>query len=190
MSNIQNLLLSKIKEMLNEKGSMVLAIEGRCGSGKSTLAATLSQEFNADIIRMDDFFLPPALRNRERYSQPGGNIHVERFIEELTPLLQNGKKGTYNIFSCSTGQLTANGHLEGHPLTIVEGVYCMHPELRHLYDLTLFLDIDPGLQKERLLRRDGEEALQMFINKWIPLEEAYFSHFDIPNLCDLRFSVQ
>ena len=38
---------------------------------------------------------------------------------------------------------------------------------------------------ERILRRNGGEKLEAFRRKWIPLEEAYFSAFDIENKCDI-----
>ena len=47
--------------------------------------------------------------------------------------------------------------------------------------------IDESLQHKRIEERNGKEALNMFINKWIPLEEKYFSSFDIQNHCDFYF---
>ena len=38
---------------------------------------------------MDDFFLPPALRTPERRSEPGGNVHYERFLTEVLPNLRS-----------------------------------------------------------------------------------------------------
>ena len=49
------------------------------------------------------------------------------------------------------------------------------------------LDIDESLQHKRIEERNGKEALNMFINKWIPLEEKYFSSFDIQDHCDFYF---
>ena len=68
----------------------IIAIDGRAASGKSTLAQQLGELLDADVIHMDDFFLPPSLRTKERLSEPGGNVHYERFAEEV-PLLYTGK---------------------------------------------------------------------------------------------------
>jgi len=47
------------------------------------------------------------------------------------------------------------------------------------------LNIDPKVQQERILKRNGEKMLQNFISKWIPMEENYFSTLDIQAKCDL-----
>ena len=66
----------------------VIAIDGRAGSGKSTLAQWLSKILPADIVKMDDFFLPLPLRTDERLETPGGNVHYKRFREEVLPQLR------------------------------------------------------------------------------------------------------
>lgn len=178
------MLKKKIDELLNTKGKVVLAIDGRCGAGKSTLADILAKEYACNIIHMDDFYLPTAMRTPDRLAQPGGNVHYERFLEEVAPLLTNGRDGIYRIYSCRTGTFTKNGQIYDRPLTIVEGSYSMRPELRHLYDYSIFLDVDSHTQKERLLHRVGAEAFLNFTQKWIPMEESYFSFYNIPAVCD------
>lgn len=73
------------------------------------------------------------------------------------------------------------------PINIIEGSYSCHPELIDDYDLTIFVDIDESLRHKRIEERNGKEALNMFVKKWIPLEEKYFSCFDIQNYCDFYF---
>ncbi|MBR2829754.1 MAG: hypothetical protein IKE68_04310, partial [Solobacterium sp.] len=72
---------------------------------------------------------------------------------------------------------------------VIEGSYSCHPELRPYYDLTVFLDIDPQEQIERIRRRNGEERLEAFRTRWIPLEELYFREMDVEHHCDLVFNV-
>ena len=72
-------------------------------------------------------------------------------------------------------------------INIIEGSYSCHPELIDAYGITVFLDIDEPLRLKRIEERNGKEALNMFIKKWIPLEEKYFSSFDIQNHCDFYF---
>lgn len=50
---------------------------------------------------MDDFFLPPELRTAERLSQPGGNVHYERFSAEVADGILRGKPFEYSVFDCS-----------------------------------------------------------------------------------------
>lgn len=56
-------ILTRIAQ-LPKKPRLLITIDGPCGSGKSTLADALSDALNTPIIRMDDFFLPHALKRR------------------------------------------------------------------------------------------------------------------------------
>ena len=66
-------ILTRIAQ-LPKKPRLLITIDGPCGSGKSTLADALSDALNAPIIRMDDFFLPHALKTPQRLAIPGGNV--------------------------------------------------------------------------------------------------------------------
>ena len=80
-------LVQAIEEQLQQKGRLIVAIDGRCGSGKSTLAARLERELRCSVFHMDDFFPRPEQRTAERLSQPGENVDHERFLAEvLLPL--------------------------------------------------------------------------------------------------------
>ena len=52
-------------------------------------------------------------------------------------------------------------------------------------DVRILLDVEPNVQKERILRRSGEERLQAFLEKWIPMEEAYFEAYGIREAADV-----
>ena len=66
----------------------VIAIDGRAASGKSTMGQQLAQILGAGLVHMDDFFLPLELRTEQRLRTPGGNVHYERFREEVLPHLR------------------------------------------------------------------------------------------------------
>ena len=42
-------------------------------------------------------------------------------------------------------------------------------------------------QIERIRKRNGEKMLNMFIDKWIPLEEVYFKAFKVEEEADIVF---
>ena len=52
----------------------------------------------------------------------------------------------------------------------------------------VFVDIDPETQQERILKRNGAEKLEMFQSRWIPMEEMYFSAFDIKKKCEIQLN--
>ena len=57
--------------------------------------------------------------------------------------------------------------------------------LADFYNFKLFLTVKEKEQLERIKRRSGKDKLQAYINKWIPLEEEYFSTLKIEEGCDL-----
>ena len=189
MENILKTLIAKAEAIRAEKGSCLLAIDGRCGSGKSTLAAGLAEQLHSPVIAMDDFFLRPEQRTPERYAEPGGNVDRERFLQDVLIPLHEGHDATYRVFDCQILALTDTVNVPRNQIVVIEGSYSCHPELRPYYDLTVFLDIDPQEQIERIRRRNGEERLEAFRTRWIPLEELYFREMDVEHHCDLVFNV-
>ncbi|MBE6836679.1 MAG: uridine kinase [Ruminococcus sp.] len=178
-----------IRKRLSEKSPLIVAIDGRCASGKTTLAQKLREEFQCNTISADHFFLQPHQRTKERLSTAGENIDHERFLSEVLVPLKANKDFYYRPFDCSTGGFGEEIHIKSQPLTIIEGSYCCHHKLREYYDIKLFLTISPEEQKKRIVLRDGAEKAEIFKNKWIPLEEEYFTKCDIKNHCDYIFTV-
>ena len=180
-------LLEKIDQIYKQKGHVTIAIDGRCGSGKTTLANKLKEYLNCHIFHMDDFYLQASQRTKERYNEPGGNVDRERFKKEVLEPLNNQQDVLYRPLDCSSMSISEGTVYPYKPINIIEGSYSCHPDLINAYDLTIFVDIDESLRHKRIEERNGKEALNMFIKKWIPLEEKYFSCFDIQNHCDFYF---
>lgn len=178
-------LTNKIKTLIETKPNAVIAIDGMCASGKTTLANRLAKEFGMQVIHTDDFFLPFEMRTPERLSQPGGNIHYERFIEEIVTPLMAGTDFEYRIFNCSTGGYCTSKSVTCNKPIIIEGAYSMHPETPDIYDLKIFSEISSEAQLLRIEKRNGADALNVFKEKWIPFENRYFEAFAIKDKCDI-----
>ena len=175
--------------LLAQKSHVVLAIDGRCASGKTTLSRLLAQQYECPVIHMDDFFLPPPMRTPQRLAEPGGNVHRERFIHDvLTPLGQH-IPFSYKPFDCHRGEMGDDIHVPASPLLVVEGSYACHPAMQGFYDMKIYLTVSKDKQKARLELSNGPVATQVFLNKWIPLEEAYFQAFGIKDACDFLFEM-
>jgi uridine kinase len=167
--------------------SLLVAVDGHSGAGKSTLAARLKTAFSANVIRMDDFFLRPFQRTPERLAEPGGNIDYERFLREVLEPLKLGGTFTYRPYDCQSQALSAPVAVTPNALTVIEGVYSLHPRFFDAYDITVFLDIDEAEQRARLAKR-SPRLLDRFINEWIPLENKYFQEFKIREKCGFIFT--
>lgn len=164
-----------ILQRLNQSPSRVIAIDGRAASGKTTRAMLLSAVLEAPVIHMDDFFLPPSLRTEDRLAQPGGNVHYERFAEEVLPGLRTDEAFDYHVFDCDRMDFHGLREIPAAPVRIVEGSYAHHPALGDYADLRVFTTVDETEQMARILRRNGEQLAEMFRTRWIPMEEAYFA---------------
>lgn len=176
----------KIEKLLSEKPNPVIAIDGPCASGKTTLACLLSEKYGFQVIQTDSFFLPPEMRNEERLSQPGGNVHYERFNNEVAHGIKSGSEFVYGNYSCRTGMLTDSAPVSPQNPIVVEGSYALHPKINLLCDLKIFVEADYETRLCRILERNGKEGLEIFKNKWIPLEDRYFKEYAIKEKCDIK----
>ena len=159
----------------------VICIDGRSAAGKTTLAAALGDAIRADVIHMDDFFLPPDLRTRERFAEAGGNVHYERFAEEVLPFIRKEAAFSYGRFNCHEMEITERRTISSTAWRIVEGAYSMHPRFGEYADMKIFVDISPDEQLRRIISRNGAMQAEAFRTRWIPLEEAYFNAFGLPS---------
>lgn len=165
---------------------LIIGIDGRCASGKTTLAARLQAETGCAVFHMDDFFLRPEQRTEKRLQAPGENVDHERFLEEVMLPLKNGKNTVvYRPYNCRRQALCREVTVQTAEVNIVEGSYSMHPSLWDFYDLRIFLTVSPEEQMRRIIIRCGSESAEIFRSHWIPLEEKYFSAFNIESRCDI-----
>ncbi len=168
-----------------EKEVSIIAIDGKAASGKTTLSRQLALILDAEIIHMDDFFLPQELRTPSRLAEAGGNIHYERFKTEVLPFLKQKKPFAYQRFDCSKMQPGEVRPVAASRWRIVEGAYSLHPVFGDYADLKVFFDISPAEQIKRIRKRNGEEKAQIFAKRWIPMEEKYIKTFDIKAKADI-----
>jgi len=180
-------LFDRIDALLKAGGAVNVAIDGMSGSGKSSLAALLQQIYDCNVFHMDDFFLPQAMKTPRRLSQPGGNVHHERFRREVLASLSTGRPFCYRPFDCRSQSLGDAVCIEPKQLNIVEGAYCLHPALADAYQLRVFMQVGPETQRARILQRNGPAMYQRFLEEWVPLENMYFQAYKIKDQCDLVF---
>ena len=178
-------MINEIKNLISQKSNPVIAIDGCCASGKTTLARKIAEEIGAQVIHTDDFFLPFEMRSAERLATAGGNIHYERFFDEVINGIKSGKPFEYRIFSCKTGNYGGTKTVDPKKLVIIEGAYSLRPEFADIYDYKIFMTVDEKIQLDRILKRNGKDALEIFKSKWIPLENRYFEFFNIEKQCDI-----
>ena len=122
-------LFARIDRLTAERSRVLVAIEGGSASGKTTLGELLQNVYGCPVFHMDDFFLRPEQRTEARFTQPGGNVDRERFLEEVLIPLREGRPVDYRRFDCATFTIAPPQRIKAGTLNIVEGAYSMHPDL-------------------------------------------------------------
>ena len=165
--------------LANAAAPVVLALDGRCGSGKTTMAAALAEQFpDSIVLHTDDFYLPPADRLPGWEQTPCANMDLARLRDEVLAPARAGKPVLYRAYSCREGAYLPPRVLGPAPLVIVEGSYSHHPNLAPYYDIKVFVTCSAEEQMRRLRAREGKRYLN-FVQRWIPLEEEYFTDYAI-----------
>lgn len=181
---IKKQVLAEIQALAQQKGSIVVTIDGRCASGKSQFGGWLKRETEGNLISMDDFFLRPEQRTKERYAAPGENVDHERFLAEVLVPLQKREVFTYQPFDCSIMDFGVPCEVRPAAVTIIEGSYAMRKEFQPYYDYKIFMTVGPGKQLMRIQHRDPSKV-QDFKERWIPYEEKYFAAYAVDKDCDI-----
>jgi len=181
-------LINKMNYLSDRNNRTVIAIDGRCCSGKTTLALKLSSLFNCSIVKIDDFFLPKKTQKKMDDSDIAGNIDKARFIKDVIKPLKNNKEIVYKRYDCMLDKFTEQKYISEEKIIIIEGVYALYPTFRFAYHLSIFLDVDKDIQMKRLINREEEEKVKIFLNKWILKEEAYFKAYAPQLICDYYFN--
>lgn len=171
----------------SRKPLILIAIDGKSGSGKSTLANRLQEQFGGMIFHMDDFFLRPEQRTKERLMETGGNVDYERFAQVLSQI-GTGEAIRYQAYDCKSQILKPARYIPCERLNFIEGSYSQHPYFGDCYDLKIALDIGEKEQKQRILSRNGAAMWERFEKEWIPKENEYLEKFRIFEKSDLKLT--
>ena len=160
---------------------VLVCLDGPCATGKTTLAGKLAEVLDAAVVHTDDYVIPHEEKTPERLAVPGGNCDAERLAREVAAPWKAGGPVVYRRYDCRRGVLLPEETLPEGRVLILEGSYCSLPAIRRYADVSLFLTAPWELREQRLLRRESPESMQRFRNLWIPLEDAYFKAFGLPD---------
>lgn len=177
-----NRIFKKIEDIIIQKNTVLIGIDGRCGSGKSTLATEIANIYGGNVFHIDDFYIPFNKREADFQNRIGGNIDWERFTKDILGNITHKKNFSYNKYSCKEDEFQ-EVQVIANKINIIEGAYSNLAKVE--YDIKIFLDVDSKTQLERIEKRNGEKAKESFIKIWIPLEERYIKETDLLNQCDL-----
>jgi len=165
----------------------LIAIAGGTGSGKTYIAKKLQtiDPNRISIVSHDNYYkdrsdIPIADRKKLNYDEPSA-LDNDLFAEQLKQL----KKGIsvdmpqYD-FSTHTRK-TDTISFSATPIIIIEGILILeNADIRDLFDLTIFIDVDSDIRLARRLERDVGERDRTFqesINQYLvsaqPMYDLY-----------------
>ncbi|QIG38167.1 uridine kinase [Microbacterium sp. 4R-513] len=153
-------------------GRVIVAVDGRDGAGKTIFADGLAAAFAEDgsaVFRatIDDFHRPRAERYRRGRTSPEGfyrdSYDYATFRRVLIDPFRDGRQtaGTTG-FQLSAFDLARDSPVASSWVTaprdavlIVDGIFLHRPELRGLWDWSVWLDVPIDVAYRRMAERDG-----------------------------------
>jgi uridine kinase len=161
-----------VEELANRIGAIRrphpvrVAIDGIDAAGKTTLADELAAVLRRrgwEVVRVsvDDFLRPRAERYRRGKLSPEGYYH--------------------DSFDYAALREALGAHSSQGSILLVDGVFLLRPELVGLWDLRIFLSVDPDEALRRALDRDEalfgsrEEAERRYRLRYQPGQRLYFA---------------
>src|SRR5690606_2957573 len=155
-------------------GRVIVAVDGIDGAGKTTFADGLADVFRdsgaaAFRASIDGFHSPRA----ERYAR--GRTSPEGFYRDsydyatfrrvlIDPFRDGAQTGATTGFQLAAFDVARDAPVESEWVTgpldavlIVDGIFLHRPELRDLWDWSLWLDVPFEVAYERMAQRDGAD---------------------------------
>lgn len=163
------------------EGQKLVTMDGPCASGKTTIARHLSEALGIPIIHTDDFVIPHKDKTPERLAIPGGNCDATRLLDEVIRPFMDGKGFWVRKYDWTEREYKEGIWQESCPLMLLEGTYCNLPILREHAALRFYVNTSWEVRLERLKKRESPESLEQFKALWIPLENAYYEAYGIPD---------
>jgi uridine kinase len=174
-----------------------VAIDGLTAAGKTSFGHEIARciaEFGRQALRasLDDFKRP--WREAHLYDRTSGEGYYRNAFDydavHRLLLEPAGPQGSGLVALCSIDPLTQIDHsaavvpVSSDGVLIVDGVFAFRPELDDVWDLKIWLDVDPELSVRRGTRRDIElegdanAAEVLHRSRYLPAEMLYLSEVD------------
>ncbi len=150
------------------RGRVVVGVDGADGAGKTVFSDDLATELRSmghDVFRasMDDFHQPRALRYLKGRDSADGmyqdSYDYSAFRRVLLgPFRLAGSTGFQTAFFDLKRDVVLESRWETGPadaILIVDGLFLLRPELKGIWNFTIWLDAPDEVRIERMIERDG-----------------------------------
>jgi uridine kinase len=153
------------------RGRVIVAIDGLDGAGKTRFADALAAELSVGhraVFRasIDDFHRPRAERYARGADSPEGfykdSFNYETFKRVLVEPFRIGRIGSFVLqaFDLKSDKPFEPKWSSGpdDAILIVDGIFLNRPELKGLWNFSVWLEADRKIAEARMLERDGATA--------------------------------
>ncbi|MEO6892302.1 MAG: hypothetical protein ABI456_21605 [Ktedonobacteraceae bacterium] len=183
LQSAADMVVFEISRLLKRKNPILVALDGRSGTGKSTLAQAIASRVEGVVVVGDDFY---SGGNDDAWSGLSAKQKVDKGIDwqrmraqVLEPLLAQKPASWHALdFKPEIGWLGWKDEaveLEPAPVILVDGVYSARPELSDLVDLTVLVEADDAVRRQRLVIREGQAFMDRWHRLWDAAEDYYFT---------------
>ncbi|HBY61785.1 MAG TPA: uridine kinase [Solibacterales bacterium] len=140
----------------------LVAVAGPSCAGKSELAARLSAALGAPVIHLDSYYrdlshMPLDARGRANFDEPG-SLDEALLLSQVAQIARGEavEKPVYDFTRHARAAHTQRVEPAAH--LIVEGLFALYwPDLRELYDASIYIGAADEVCFERRIRRDIAE---------------------------------
>ncbi len=164
-----------IADRAKNQSAVAIAITGKDCAGKTTLAANVkfaAEKLGAEaqVVTVDDFIIP--LERRTTDPSPAQEYLLHTFDADAY---------AHTVEAACRDADVSGG------MVVAEGVFLLRQDLRHLWDVSVWLEVDETTLLRRATARDaawfgGADAVnEAYINRFLPAQRLHMSR-DCP--CD------
>ena len=162
-------LTEALTDLFSSPGPHVLAIDGPAGGGKSTLAKDLflyfSTTHDVNLLGLDDIY--------DGWDNALGH-QLTKDLERIVQAHLGQNALSIDIYNWITSSFSEVREIKPKEILIVEGVGSAQEIIRVHKAITIWMDIDPQLGRERVLDRDGHHIAEQ-MKAWQVLQSQHFA---------------